>query len=137
MGYLLYKKQNFMQFSEDWVFLSWPAMEAPLPLNLSRNILPEVVVSCSLFRYRQARNLSDSRKQWFYICDALCDLVPFVQFKYMKNSPWSSLLLLKLQAKVCNFPKSNTPPCVFFTVFKLYRWYQIAQSVSYNLLVFI
>ena len=27
--------------------------------------------------------------------------------------------------------KSNTPPWVFFMFFKLYEWYQIAQSTSY------
>ena len=35
----------------------------------------------------------------------------------------------------CNFTKSNTPPWVFFTFLKLYRWYQIAQRVTYGLLL--
>ena len=30
----------------------------------------------------------------------------------------------------CNFTKRNTPPWVFFTFFKLYKWYQISQSIS-------
>ena len=30
----------------------------------------------------------------------------------------------------CNFTKRSTPPWVFFTFFKLYKWYQISQSVS-------
>ena len=35
--------------------------------------------------------------------------------------------------ETCNFTKSNTPPWVFFSTFsKLYNWYQIAQSVSYD-----
>ena len=38
----------------------------------------------------------------------LRDLVPFVQ--------------------ACNFIESNTPPWVFF---KLYKWYQIAQRITY------
>ena len=29
----------------------------------------------------------------------------------------------------CNFTKSNTPPWMFFTFLKLYRWYQIAQHI--------
>ena len=33
--------------------------------------------------------------------------------------------------KACNFTKSNTPPWVFFTFFNLYKWYQIAQRISY------
>ena len=40
------------------------------------------------------------------------------------------LLLFKLQAEACDFTKSNTLPWVFFTFFKLYECYQIAQSVS-------
>ena len=32
----------------------------------------------------------------------------------------------------CNFTKSNTPPWEFFTFFKLYKWYQIVQSISYH-----
>ena len=49
------------------------------------------------------------------ICGALRDLVPCA----------------KSLAKACNFTKSNTPPWVFFTFFKLYEWYQIAQSTTY------
>ena len=32
-----------------------------------------------------------------------------------------------------NFTKINTPPWVFFTFFKLYKWYQIAQRTTHNL----
>ena len=32
----------------------------------------------------------------------------------------------------CNFFKINAPPWVFFSFFKLYKWYEIAQSVSIN-----
>ena len=37
-----------------------------------------------------------------------------------------------LSAEACNFTKSKTPPWVFFTFLKLYKWYQIAQSVSFE-----
>ena len=33
--------------------------------------------------------------------------------------------------KPCNFTKSNTTPWVFFTFFKLYKWHQIAQNITY------
>ena len=33
-------------------------------------------------------------------------------------------VLVKLQA--------NTPPWVFFTFFKLYKWYQIVQRITYD-----
>ena len=36
--------------------------------------------------------------------------------------------LIKLQAE---FTKINTPPWLFLTCFKLCKWYQTAQSVSY------
>ena len=32
----------------------------------------------------------------------------------------------------CNFTKINTPPSVFFTFFKLCKWYQIAQRTTYS-----
>ena len=43
----------------------------------------------------------------------------------------------KSQAKACNITKSNTPPWVFFTIFKLYRWYLIMQSFTYSPSTFI
>ena len=57
-----------------------------------------------------------------HMCCALCDLVPFVQFKKREKHPWGVLILVKLQAAACNFNKINTPPWVFFTFFKLYKW---------------
>ena len=36
-----------------------------------------------------------------------------------------------LQAKTCNFTKIKTPPWVFFTFLKLYKWYQIAQRITF------
>ena len=47
----------------------------------------------------------------------------------VKNTHGGVLLLVKLQASACNFTKSNTPPWVFFTFLKLYKWCQIAQSI--------
>ena len=41
------------------------------------------------------------------------------------------LILVKLQAEACNFTKFNTSPWVFFTLFKLYKCYQIAQRITY------
>ena len=35
------------------------------------------------------------------------------------------------KAKACNFTKSNILPLVFFTFFKLYKWDQIAQYITY------
>ena len=52
--------------------------------------------------------------------------------KNIKNNHGGVLLLVKLQLKVCNFTKSSTPPWLLFTFFKLYKWYQIAQSITYG-----
>ena len=46
------------------------------------------------------------------------DLVLFVQFKNVKKHSWRCVTF------------SNTPQWVFFTFFKLYKWYQIAQNIA-------
>ena len=52
--------------------------------------------------------------------------------KNVKNTHGGVLILVKLQAEACNFTtKINTPPWVFFTFFKLYKCYQIAQRTRY------
>ena len=57
----------------------------------------------------------------------------FYNLKNMKNTHGGVLLLVKLQAKACNFTKNNSPPWVFFAIFKLYKCYQIAQSITFVL----
>ena len=61
------------------------------------------------------------------ICDALRDLIPFVQFKKREKHPWRSV---NFSNNNCNFTKISTPPWVFFTFFKLFKWYQIAQRTT-------
>ena len=39
----------------------------------------------------------------------------------------------KTTMEECSFAKSSTPPWVFFTFFKLYKWYQFAQRITYLL----
>ena len=45
------------------------------------------------------------------ICDALLDLVPFVQFKKREKRPWKSVTSI-----AGNFIQSNTLPWVFLTI---------------------
>ena len=45
--------------------------------------------------------------------------------KNVKNTHGGVLILVKLHAEACNFPKSNTPLWVFFMFFKSCKWYQI------------
>ena len=50
-------------------------------------------------------------------------LLPTIfQFLHIDSKFWCFVL-------ACNFTKSNTPPRVFFTFLKLYKWYQIAQNI--------
>ena len=48
----------------------------------------------------------------------------------VKNTHKGVLILVMLQAAACNFTKINTPPWVFFMIFKLYKWNQIAQRTT-------
>ena len=66
------------------------------------------------------------------ICTALSDMVPFVQLKNVKSKHGGLLLLLKFQTSVCNCTKSNSSLWVLFTFIKLYKWYQITQSISFE-----
>ena len=58
---------------------------------------------------------------WFHLCN----------LKNVKNTHGAVLILVKLQASACNFTKINTLPWVFFTCFKLCKWYQITQRITY------
>ena len=53
--------------------------------------------------------------------------------KNVKNTHGGVVLLVTLQTKACNFIKSNTPPWVFFTFIKLYKWYQMAHASNLKL----
>ena len=53
-------------------------------------------------------------------CDALRDLAQLIQSKKREKDPWRNVI----------FSKSNTLPWVLFTFFRLYKWYQIAQSIA-------
>ena len=51
----------------------------------------------------------------------------------VKNTHGGVLTSVKLQTSACNFTKINAPLWVFFTFFKLYKWYQIVQRVTYKI----
>ena len=57
------------------------------------------------------------------ICYILRHLETFVEFEKREKHPWRSV--------TCS-TKTNTPPWVFFTFFKLYKWYQIAQRIIFS-----
>ena len=74
------------------------------------------------------------------------ELIESIEIKKCMNMKWFSrfgvictilngevFLLLTLQTLACNFTKINTPSSVFFTFFKLCKWYQIAERIRYDL----
>ena len=68
-------------------------------------------------------------------CDTLCEMVPFVQFKKGEQKPWRSVTYSKVAGwmKPATLPKLTLLQGYFFTFFKLYKWYQIAQSIKVTL----
>ena len=118
--------------TEDWLFLfsfiieSFGLMWLDCMLKLLNGRLYLFVEKIFfLYGFKSYRN---SRK----LCDVLPDLVPFVQYKKRKKHPWRSVTFTKVAGLACNFTKSNILPWVFFTFFKLCKWYQIAQHITYN-----
>ena len=51
-----------------------------------------------------------------------------IWYHNVKNTHVGVLLLVNLQPEAWNITKSDTPPSVFFTLFKLYKCNQIAQT---------
>ena len=69
------------------------------------------------------------------ICDGLCDLEALVQFEKHDKHPWRSVNFSKVagfKLQGCNFTKINTLSWAFFTFFKLYKCYQIAQRTTFH-----
>ena len=62
---------------------------------------------------------------WYYLYN----------LKNVRNTQGGKLTLVKLRSSACKFTKLNTPLWVFFTFFKLYKWYQIAQFTKYGFLM--
>ena len=62
------------------------------------------------------------------------DLVLFVQIKKREKHPWRSVTFSKTESLQLN-TKCNTPPWVFFTFLKIYKWYQIAQRIIFTQLL--
>ena len=71
------------------------------------------------------------------------DLVFWLLFSLNKTAKYEKKFLQKLkwlncfeanniEASACNFTKINTPAWVFLTFFKLYKWHQIAQRITFK-----
>ena len=75
------------------------------------------------------------------LVDAKTDVLLQTSYFIVSNPEGTKSLKIKViiikssqkhPASVCNFTKRDAPPWVFFMFFKLYKWYQIVQSVSYG-----
>ena len=67
----------------------------------------------------------------------LCEIwYHLYNLKSVKDIDGGLLFLVKLQIQSVTFLKAAPlPPWAFFTFFKLYTWYQVAQSGSYDYLL--
>ena len=63
--------------------------------------------------------------EFVMLCAIWYHLYKFKKVKHIHGGVWS----LQLNYNI----KSNTPSWVFFTFLTLYRWYQIAQSITFDL----
>ena len=84
------------------------------------------------FAYKTFEMLLINGNTQLVYSDAFHDLVPFVQFKKREKHSWRSVTFSKDAGFISlHFTKSDTPPWAFFTFLKLYKWYRIAQSISF------
>ena len=91
--------------------------------------------SSHLFVIFVGASLSFMTRLWLEetrICDALRDLVLFLYLKNMNSTHEEVLIWVKLQNSACNFTESITSPRMFFTFFKLHKWYHIVQNPYMN-----
>ena len=51
--------------------------------------------------------------------------------KNVRKNHTGALLLVKMPPEKCDFTKNNSRPWIFFALFNLYKWYQIAPSTIY------
>ena len=65
------------------------------------------------------------------ICNVLRDLVPFVQFKKRETHPCRSVNFINVADQQPATLLTVTLLHGFFHFFKLYKWYQIAQRITY------
>ena len=78
---------------------------------------------------REAATKSSSKTSSYLMLSAIW--YHLYSLRNVKNILGGVLLSVEFQTFACNFTKSNTPPWVFSTYFKLHKWYNIAQSVTY------
>lgn len=73
-----------------------------------------------------------------YLYETLCTICQHLyNLKNMKSTHGGVISLLKTCFQQLHpTTKSNTTPCVFFTFFRLCKWYQIDQRITYIFVAF-
>ena len=92
-----------VQFKSKYFALYYVKMEKIYPLDsLIRKMKNKFIWKLGSYRRNNfVRFVGKTRSSinWYsFICDVLCNLVPFVQFKKREKHSWSSVFLIKLQA---------------------------------------
>ena len=103
-------------------YKSWEHTTIIVPDKMLRVAIPSFVIIWIITSVIWNRFLT---KTYVILCAIWCHLR---SLKNVKNTHGWVKLLLKLQTEICNFTESINVPWVFF---KLYKWYQITQSVTY------
>ena len=80
-------------------------------------------IYCTISIFNWEMSIGDAFAFWYHLC----------YLKNIKSTHGGLLLSVKLYDEVCNFTKCNTRPWVFYTFLKLYKWSQVAQSITYVL----
>ena len=107
---------EFLQIQIDWSFLQWCHFLFCLFLHLTKFPLQHLystvvdytgkIIHCSKIYHAQLLAVHEK-----------LEIIYFLRLVYFCCYFW-------------NFTKSSTPPWVFFTLFKLYNWYQIVQNIT-------
>ena len=100
-------------------------------MNLKKGSLLHPSAAHTLKKLNLLSPIPDIRSDHLGIWNALPVHYHLYNLKNVKKTHEGVLFIGKLQASACNFNESNTPLWVLFMIFKLYKWYKIAQSVSY------
>ena len=123
------KKQN--RSSRQWT-CKWNAWSDKESVKTSKSTQNQNLVYSKYFLnkcFKPCYHQVSWKRKHLCIWSVLRDLVPFAQFKKHEKHSRRNVTF----SKVAGF-KSNTPSWKFFTFFKLYKWFQIAQSIIYFLL---
>ena len=122
------------QYSPDFSLLEWISV-----LSLFDFRLPVVPCSLNFFTYKWIIFLCGTYLHQNCVLETLWTIAN--NSYVVRCAIWYHLYNLtnvknthgRLLILACNFTKISTPPWVFFTFFKLRKWYQIAQRTTYEI----